>query len=122
MTEEKQGMFRRLAERWIEAAVMFLFASILGGIIWGVQINFALVSLARNSQITAGRLDSIEDNHLIISDNLLKQSIILKALRNDNDRIEETVIRHNSESEGWKQKIERLDERTLRLQESVENE
>lgn len=112
-----EDILRSLAQDWLgPAGITVIFTCIAGGIIWGVQINAALVAIKES----LGRLTKSEEHHETDirsnSDNILTATLLLKQLEDAQKQLADDFQEHVREAEGWKAKIEVLDERTKNSQ------
>ena len=85
-------------------------ALLLGGIVWGVQLNVATMNLNAGVVTLTERVAAVEKESEIIGDNLLRTTIVLEAMEIRMIKALEHVENHNKESEDWKRRIVILEE------------
>lgn len=84
-------------------------AVIFGCIVWGVQLNYAIMSLT--SEVTKLTATTAENKESIDSTArmLLETSLVLKQIQRDMADALVEIEDHDKESDDWKQRIIRLE-------------
>ena len=96
----------QMLSAWASPAGVLL---LLGGIVWGVQLNVATMRLSQDySQIAAVQAkQGAEINE--VSRNLLRATLLLQGMEMRVNEAVQTVKEHNVESEDWKRRISILE-------------
>ena len=84
---------------------------LLGGIVWGVQLNINAMMQAKRLARLEARQDEYEQTMALISKDLVRVGLILDNLEKDIEKAVDHVEEHDKEAESWKQRIVRLEER-----------
>ena len=95
-------------DRWISPSG---FMILLGGIIWGIQLNVAVITNGKD-------IASIRDQHIAIVERLdeisrlnLEQAFILEGVSDEMQRTAAIVDEHEKSSDLWKERIIKLEAR-----------
>jgi hypothetical protein len=97
-----------ILQGWLSPAGALL---LLGGIVWGVQLNVATMNLGSQVSELAAKQDQVGDRLLEISENNLRTSLLITQLAEEVVELKGEVSSHNKEAEIWKRTITRLQER-----------
>lgn len=74
-----------LLDKWLTPTALTL---VLGGIVWGVQLNFAVKQLADAVGEARGRANRAELRVDVISENVLRSAVILERLEKRIEKLE----------------------------------
>ncbi len=102
MSDTQPTRMERMTERWMGPTGVAIIA---GGIIWGIQLNYATMNLT--SQVARITKDvEIHDSQLDeVSANLLRTTIVLQNMEEEMSEAVGIVKEHNDASEEWKRRI-----------------
>lgn len=100
-------MWSSLFESWVSPSGVLL---LIGGVVWGVQLNVATMNLTAEMVTQQSRLEKLEDEAEDTQENLLRTTLILEGMEIRMINALEHVENHNKESEDWKRRIVVLEE------------
>lgn len=94
-------------EKWITPVTL---SCIVGGIIWGVQINIGVLNLTK--AVTAQQIDfhELQIEHRQYELSIAKTAIIQESMLKQLSALQKAVAEHEREANRWKQRIIRNDE------------
>jgi hypothetical protein len=92
----------RLVENWVSPSGVLL---VIGGVIWGVQLNVATMNLTAEITTQQDRISRLEQDAEHTHENLLRTTLVLEAMEIRMIEALEHVENHNTESEDWKRRI-----------------
>jgi len=98
---------------WLSPAGALL---LLGGIVWGVQLNVATMNLSSQMSELNAKQGNISDRLLEVSDNSLRTTLLMKQLTERMAEMDADVDVHFDEAEDWKLKIIAIEERMRALE------
>lgn len=101
-------MLSKFAEQWTTpTGIMIIF----GCVVWGVQLNMAVMSL--NERVTAAstRTGANESALVVVSQNNLKTALIIEHLQTEVAEVVEKSEEHSKEAEEWKRRITVLEQK-----------
>ena len=97
-----------ILEKWISPAGALL---LLGGVTWGVQLNVAVLNLAKQAAVEQARAQELSTTIDDVVKNQTKLTLILENLTDEIDEVALHSEGHTKEANGWKHRIVRLEER-----------
>ena len=99
--------FKLFVEKWITPVTL---SCIVGGVIWGVQINIGVINLTK--AVTAQQVDfnELKLEHRKYELSIARTSIIQEGMLKQLSSLQKAVAEHERESAKWKQRIIRNDE------------
>jgi hypothetical protein len=86
------------------------FTSILGLVIWGVQLNFQVLEMTRIVSTQQRELASVIQEHRDYEVSIARTAIIQNEMLKQLDYLGNKLDAHEKEAEGWKRKIIRNQE------------
>lgn len=92
----------RFLDKWITPTTLL---AILGGIVWGVQLNAAVLSLTDAVGRYSNELDRAQEINATQTVALARTAEILAQVQKRLDKAETHVIEHEKDAEIWKRKI-----------------
>jgi len=96
------------AQAWLSPAGVLV---VIGGIVWGIQLNIGYVMLAEKVAANTVSIKAISKSLEVTAINNATTSIILEAMREDIKHSSDHITKHDSESGVWKERIIKLEER-----------
>lgn len=103
-------------DKWINPTTML---AVLGGIVWGIQLNFAVIT--QTSDIA--KLEELSDARQVVNTQqntqLTRISVILGQVVDKLDGVEDYDDEHEKESHSWKRKIELNTHRLDQIEEKL---
>ena len=98
--------FKVFVERWTAPSVVIsLLLIVIGGIVWGVQINSVLVKLVEQQAASHERVENTESFIMQDRVNMAKMTFVLERLVVEVKDLKAAVASHNKEAETWKRRI-----------------
>lgn len=104
---DKNGTIRderlpRWWDRWVNPTTVL---TLIGGVVWGVQLNMMVVELAEESAANNAIQERLRQEISDFRVNQEKHTLILDNLVRDVSGIRYDIDAHNKEAEAWKQRI-----------------
>lgn len=101
----------RLIEQWSGPAG---FLVLFGAIVWGIQLNMAVLGLTKGEMAIAKELSEMTKAAHLSSENMIKVSVLLESLTERVEQNSSAIAKHNEEAEAWKRKISVIEDRSER--------
>lgn len=89
-------------DKWVNPTTVL---TLIGGVVWGVQLNMMVVRLAEDSAAQNAVTNAMRAEITEFRINQEKHTLILDNLVRDVSGIRYDVDQHNEEAEAWKQRI-----------------
>ena len=99
--------FKLFVDKWITPVTL---SCIVGGIIWGVQINIGVLNLTKAVAAQQIEYNSIRHEHRKYELSIARTAIIQEEMLKQLDIAKAAIATHERESAKWKQRIIRNDE------------
>jgi hypothetical protein len=99
--------FKLFVEKWITPVTL---SCIVGGIIWGVQINIGVINLTKSVAAQQIEYAEIKRVHHQYELSIARTAIIQEEMLRQLDAAQKAIALHEKESAKWKQRIIRNDE------------
>ena len=100
-----EGEERRLPHWWDKWVNPTTVLALIGGIVWGIQLNMAVVDHTGKIGAINGRLDA---HQLLLQEQattMAKTAVILQNIQDKLVNVAEDVSEHKADSGEWKQRI-----------------
>jgi hypothetical protein len=96
------SVLQAIAEKWATPSMLMI---VVGGIIWGVQLNLLAVQQARISENQKDQIIEIRkaQHQVVISQ--AENAIIVNEMAKQIQENTRNILDHNKEAEKWKRKI-----------------
>jgi cell division protein FtsL len=93
----------QFSEKWITPSSLMI---LIGAIIWGVQLNAAVLDLAREISKLEQRVAQNTTINVAQNESLIKLGTIVDGIEKRIQKAEHHVIEHERDSEIWKRRIQ----------------
>lgn len=111
---EQQSALLTIASKWATPSGLLI---LFGAVAWGVQLNVAIINLTDKVSELDVKTDATLTTQAEIAANVLRATVLMGEMEKDMMAVMRHVDEHNDESEAWKQRIIRLEERMRRATE-----
>ena len=108
---QQESALLTIASKWATPAGLTIM---FGAIVWGVQLNFAIINLTDKLGEIDAEADVSQRTQRDIAATVLKATLMMDEMEKDVLAVVKHVNDHNKESAEWKQRILILEERLRR--------
>ena len=97
---------------WLHPQVLLiLIGAIFAGLVWGIQLNIAVLMHSKRHAHLEGRVDAHDKILDLLTKDLLRVSLILSGLEKSVEKAVGHVDEHEKEAEAWKHRIVAVEEK-----------
>ena len=102
----KMTLLRDILLKWAgPAGISVIYACIVGGTIWAVQLNFAISQLISTQAEAKVERQELYKSYKDLLSNTSRLTYLVQSVDENTDELKKSVIDHNKEAEVWKRRI-----------------